>query len=197
MESLATHIYETVVQKLAELPENIAADAYAVGLPIAGIDDPRSSYLALFVNTEEQVARSKDRAASPGEARWNSAHWLQEPMWLILESEEDPVGARLRREWVEQLGLWFTDEEEDEADWEWLDERAGGIDSAFRELVTGVIQRLHADGVLVPIFGRAIPVIMNEHDAGDELAVRNEDANPSDLVREFAAWVRGRGSSAS
>jgi hypothetical protein len=196
MEPFAEHIKSAFEAWLATLTRSDVEDAYVVSVALHNEeDDPRKPYLFLGLNTDQQVARNEDRASDLSEARWNAAYWQDDPFTFLAEAEEDEIGSRLRREWIERLGLGFTDEEEEEADWSFIDDRAGAIDEEFRKLVVAVVQQLHADGTVARTFGRPVPLILHEDEIFDAIATLNEAANPPETVSEFASWVRNRGSS--
>ncbi|MEA2495144.1 MAG: hypothetical protein QOJ29_3055 [Thermoleophilaceae bacterium] len=194
MAAFEGYIYEGIAQSLRDLPRELAADTYVISVFIrTEQDDARRPYLLVGVNTEQQVAASD---VGEADARWNPSYWLQDPQRVLAESARDHDGARLRRPWLERLGLWFGDDEQGGAHPGWFDNRTGQIGSEFRELVIRVIRRLHADGVIAEVFGQPLPVIVREYEQFEGIAVQSERANPAGVVDEFAAWVRERASSA-
>jgi hypothetical protein len=149
VEPLEQHLYDGIAGWLGQLTRDVVLETYVVSLSLNNEeDDPRKPYLYVRLNTEQQVARTVDRAGDLAEAKWNAAYWQDEPFVFLLINGEDPNGGLLRREWIEQLGLGYTDEQEEEAELAWLDQRAGALDEKFEELMVGVVRRLHADGVV-------------------------------------------------
>jgi hypothetical protein len=115
---------------------------------------------------------------------------LQNDLGVLASTERDPDGARLLEEWIRDLGLWYSDEEED-ADFDAAMEQGHQITSRFVELLVELTQQLHEDGTIARVFGRAIPVLIHETEYYDQIAEQNLRANPDGLADEFARWIQG------
>jgi hypothetical protein len=155
--------------------------------PLPDVDDP--------VWRDPHDPRWSDPAFLPGgtatdadEARWSYTFWLGNDLGVLADTERDPAGAWLREEWIRELGLWYTDEEED-ADFDAAMERGQQITPPFVELVVVLTQQLHAEGAIARIFGRPIPVLIHQTEYDDEIAQQNLRANPAGLADDFARWI--------
>jgi hypothetical protein len=178
-----------LVEALGRTDPLIASDVYVVSLFVYDEeDDPRLPTVTVGFNTEARVAETAEKAFDEEEARWNYAFWLQNELGVLGDRNGDPDGARLRDEWVVEAGLWFTDEDAD-ADIDAAEEKIEQITSRFVERIVTVTQRIHAEGTITRIFGRAIPVLIHELEYYDEIAQQNLRANPNGLADDFARWI--------
>lgn len=191
----ADHINAQIDDALARIDTTAAPDIYVVSLHVHDeVDDPRMPTVTVGYNTERQVARYR---RDTREARWNYECWLQNELAVIADRYADYVGAALRESWVRELGVWYTDEEEesaweagsDSAAWDALIEKISAIAPAFFELLIASVQRLHASGVITQTFGKPIPVLIHELVYDDETARRNQRANPNGLADGLAQWI--------
>jgi hypothetical protein len=143
--------------------------------------DPRLPAVRVGHNTETAAQAAVDSASSELEARWNFAFYLQDELAFISDDETDPVGARLRREWIEQkLGAGRQEAEVFTAE--------DDILNSFIHLLVRVVQRVHADGVVTETFGRPIPVLIHELEYYDAILEQNLRANPPETMAGFGAW---------
>jgi len=199
VDAFERHVFDEICRAVEQVTPDAAADVYVVSLLVYDEeDDPRLPTVTVGYNTEARAREcTPSRGEAPkwpvasdaGEARWNFAFWLQNELAVVADSEQDPDGAQLRRTWIEGLGLWYSDEEE-EADFEGVGERAGRITEEFVALAVRVVERLHATGVVERAFGRPIPVLIHELEYYEEIAEQNGRANPPALVADFTRWVR-------
>lgn len=184
------HIEQVAVRALAEFPAESVPEIYAVTFRIDSVDqDPRFPYLAIGYNTETEVARL---LAAPGppeawEARWNYAYFPPSGLEGVRiaghDPEHDPVGAELHQREAVAEGLWYEDADglaEQEQD-----ERGERLDGQFRVLCVDVARRLHADGQILKVLGRPLPVILYDMFEPDEMFALTKAANPAELVAEF------------
>jgi hypothetical protein len=184
------YVYQHAARALESVPADAAADVYVVSLLVYDEDDdPRRPTITVGYNTRTRVGETAGDAEDLDEARWNFAFWLQNELAVVAESDQDPEGARLRRDWIDSIGAWYSDEEEDE-DFDATEERAVRITEEFVELAVRVVQRLHDEGVVERTFGRPLPTLIHELEYYDEIAEQNERANPDGLAADFARWVR-------
>ncbi|TGB10321.1 hypothetical protein E2651_14870 [Streptomyces sp. MZ04] len=183
---------------MAEIPEEVAPDIYAVTFRIDSVDqDPRFPYLAIGYNTETEVARqlSEPRPPEAWDARWNYAYFPPSGLEGVRitghDPQHDPVGAELHRHEAVTQGLWYEDddaeedgprEQEREHEREERDER---LAEEFHQLCVDVARELHAEGHLVRALGRPLPVILYDMFDPEEMFALTRAANPPELVAEF------------
>ncbi len=196
-EVFADFLYQRAREGIRSIPAGIASDIYALSLyHWEDEDDPRRSILTVGYNT---TARWRECTPAPGqesgwpiasdsdEAKWNFAFWLQDEgtACVIGDSTEDEAA---RREWIASMGLWYSDEDEEE-DWERVSDRAEQVQAGFVLLCVGVGKRLHDEGVIIEKFGRAIPVLVHELEYYDMISEATRRANPPELTIEFEQWI--------
>jgi hypothetical protein len=161
------HANHSVAAALEAIPLSIADDTYVVSLLVYDDeDDPRRPTLTVGTNSEAQVDATTPRASSPDEARWNFAYWLQDDLFSV-GGWGDQDGVRLRRSWIEELGLWYSDEDE-KRDFDAAMDVGTRITDQFVELAVRLAQRLHG-----------------------QIAEQSERANPPGLTADFSRWVIG------
>lgn len=107
---------------------------------------------------------------------------------MVGDSERDPDGAGLRREWIQQTGLWFSDDDQD-GDFDAAMERGEEIKGRFVTLCVRLVRRLHDGGVIERSFGRPVPAVIHELEYYDEIADQNHATNPPELIAQFTRWV--------
>ena len=188
-------------------------DVYALGFLISLEDqDLRLPTVGLVYNTSRQWEESTAGVLSKftdgtsaerlegirEETKWHFDYWLQHGLWIRDEltvvaksrygTRLDPVGASLRRTWIDGLNLWYTDEEED-ADLDRTIQMGGQITAIFDTHCVRVAQRLHTEGTIEARFGRAIPIVFHGPEREYHEAWCARDANPSGLAREFEQYV--------
>jgi hypothetical protein len=162
-------------------------------------DDPRKPLLTVGYNTvaqwhssfsqaEDKQSVSYPLSSDAAEAKWNFAFWLQNE--LLSSGGEDGEFTQ----WATTLPGYYTDEqyadvEEDEAALDHLLARAESIQEAFMAVVLDLARRLHADGTIQTVFGRAIPIIVHELEYSTQNVQWTTQANPPGLLAEFIAWV--------
>jgi hypothetical protein len=196
MASFESYAKRFIVAALDRTPREVAPDVYVVSLYVEEGDDSRTPTVWIGFNTQARVADTAPAAAGPGggvasdadEARWNYAFWLQNALGVLGDPDKDPEGAALSERWLRDLGLWYSDEDED-ADFEAAMEQAERIDERFVDLLISITTQLHDDGTVTRIFGRPIPVLIHELEYYDAIAERNRRANPNGLAEDFARWI--------
>jgi hypothetical protein len=199
MSGFEEYAFGAMADALAAVPAGQARDVYVVSLLVYDEeDDPRRPTITVGFNTEARVAETTPRdgeearwprASDAEEARWNYAFWLQNELLVLGDSERDPRGAALRREWIDEAGLWYSDDDE-ERDFDAAMERGGEITARFVALAVRLVRRLHETGVIERSFGRPIPALIHELEYYDDIAEQNRVANPPELVAEFDRWVK-------
>ncbi|HTE61009.1 MAG TPA: hypothetical protein VK631_11705 [Solirubrobacteraceae bacterium] len=197
MPSFESYAKRFIVCALDLTPSDIASDVYVVSFYVDQGNDPRSLTVEVGFNTEARVAQTTPSlgrgpgspvASDADEARWNFAFWLQNELGVLGDPEKDPEGAAHAETWLRDLGLWYSDEEEDE-DFEAAMEKVEQISVRFTDVLVTTARQLHHDGTIARIFGRQIPVLIHELEYYDEIAEQNRRANPDDLAEDFARWI--------
>jgi hypothetical protein len=185
------YLYARVAEGVEGFAELDVDDIYTVSLYCwCNDDDLRQPALIVGHNSETQVAAVLSTAGyrpEADEARWNYAYWLQD-MPVVVGDPDDPTGVRLAREWIEQAGLWYSDEQE-EADFDTTLELGGVIVQRFWDECLRVARRLHDDGVIRKAFGRSVPVIVHDLEYEEYHADAALAGNPPELVADYIAWV--------
>jgi hypothetical protein len=192
--------YKHLKTALAALPPTEASAVYALSFWKDNLDDdPRKPMLTVGYNTAAQWHSSFSRAeaeqtvsyplsSDAAEAKWNFAFWLQNE--LLGSGGEDGEFTQ----WATTLPGYYTDDqyedaEEDDAAIDHLLEQAESIQEAFMAVVLDLARRLHADGTIQTVFGRAIPIIVHELEYSDQTVQWTTQANPPGLTAEFIEWV--------
>ncbi|TGG95481.1 hypothetical protein E4656_03395 [Natronospirillum operosum] len=190
---IVTEMYRAVADTLSTLPESEIADIYALSFFIYDeCDDPRHPTLTLGYNTQNQwrseLSEDSDPEASDSqEAKWNYAFWIQNTL-LVFGEEGQPSADTVTR-WVSELGLLYTDADE-EADFERCLEIGRDITEHFVQVVCEVASALHEQGVVRKVFGRNVPIIIHELEYDEQIAAQTERSNPPGVAAEFVNWVR-------
>ncbi|MFI1368185.1 hypothetical protein [Streptomyces griseochromogenes] len=186
-ESFPAHLLEAATGVLGRFPEEVRSEIYALSFRIWRVDDDdRRPYVAIGYNTETQYEREK-RHGDPGEARWNYACWLLDGFEMLGNAPKDPVGARLYVAEVQDLGLWFEEDEPGGDDQDILREL---LREHFADACVELARRLHADGRIEKLFGRPLPVVVFDMYCPGWEVEATEAANPPKLVEEFLRWQR-------
>lgn len=197
MSTFEEHVYERARQGILSIDDKTATDIYALSFYFwADEDDPRRAMLTVGYNTN---ARWKRCTPAPGqearwpiastseEAKWNFAFWLQEEGEAVVIGEQE-ADATAREAWMKSLGLWYTQEEEDE-DFDRTVELGQQFMSEFVNLCMRVAANLHNEGVIEKKFGRPIPIIVHELEYNEQIAFATENSNPPGLAQEFVDWI--------
>src|SRR4051794_5573769 len=166
MSAFAAYVTRFIVSALERIPAASAPDVYVVSLYVEdrANRDPRSPQVEIGFNTQARAAETTPApgqapgwpiASDAAEARWNFAFWLQNDLGHLGDPDRDPEGFALAQEWVRDLGLWYSDEDEELA---YADEpspeanvvvdKMEAIDTRWIDLLVDVVQGLHQDGVI-------------------------------------------------
>jgi len=185
---LENHLHARVRGAIEGLPDKGAADVYALSFCIYAVeDDPRRQVLDFSYNNLARVRASLKNTASPAEAKWNFAFWLQNQI-EVVGGDDDPAAVELRDEWLDSAGLNYTDED---VDFDF--DRTLVLDTKFEDefwrMFARVSRRLHDDGTIASKFGRPIPIIIHNLEYYQKVLEITQLANPKGLTDEFAAWV--------
>jgi len=183
--SFEKHFYDKLKNAIVAWPDNLARDIYAISFFVCDEDDdPRKPTLILGYNTNEHWRASIPQASSEGEAKWNYAFWPHTDEAVVGDASD----ADLREGWIKSLGLWYSDQEEED-DFDRAMALGERITREFVELAVTVARRLHADGIVENKFGKDLPVLVHELEYYDEIATQNERANPNGSAAEFCKWI--------
>ncbi|WMX47331.1 hypothetical protein RGF97_24345 [Streptomyces roseicoloratus] len=185
------HLRALATQAIASISATEAEDIYVVSFFIDNErDDPRQPTLTIGYNTEAQFRRSIANASDEAEARWNYAFWLQNELTVIGDLTRDPDGTAARRQWINELGLWY-DEPTKPEDWvTTVGSTAALIEANFNHACIQLARGLHDDGVIAATIGKPVPVVLHELEYYEAIARRTEAANPPGLADDFTTWVR-------
>ncbi|MGW7608173.1 hypothetical protein ACWGKW_13025 [Streptomyces sp. NPDC054766] len=191
------HLRTSAEAVIRRFPDSLRSEIYVLSFRIWRIDgDERHPYVAIGYNTETQY-RQETCPKDPGEARWNYALWLLDGFEMLGNIPEDPAGSPLYVDEVRELGIWFDgdydfltmdlpEEKEDE-----LNAKSDLLRLHFHDAAIGLARRLHADGLLTEIFGRALPIVVFDMDSPGWEIEATEAANPPGPIADFTAWQRG------
>lgn len=192
MTTFRQHMAEMAVRTLAEFPEELTAEIYAVTFRIDSVDqDPRFPYLAIGYNTETEVTRVRAElsASEAWEARWSYACFppsgLEGVRVIGHDRAHDTAGADLHRREALAEGFWYEDEDDESLSEQEEDERGEALAEQFHELCVDIARQLHRDGHLVSVLGRPLPVILYDMFDPDEMFALTRAANPPELITEF------------
>ena len=197
MSKFEDYTYNKARDGILAIDDKTAADIYALSFYYWFVeDDLRKPILSVGYNT---YTRWRAYTPAPGqqtqwpiasdsdEAGWNYAFWLQH------EGEACTIGearteASARKEWIQSLGCWYTDEEQEE-DFDRTIELGGKIQEQFVGLCIAVARHLHDEGIILKKFGRPIPILVHELEYYDGIAEATRRANPRGLAKEFENWI--------
>ena len=183
--SLAEELASRAAKALGQIPEQDRRDVYVISFYVYDEeDDPRRPTLTVGFNTNDQWRSSTPEASSELEAKWNFAFWIQNAV-VTCGGGEDSLVDR----WVESTGHWFSDEDED-ADFEGCLAMGEEITKLWIKECCRAVQILHSTGVVIDLFGKAVPVLVHELEYYEEIAAQNEAINPEGVCDEFAKWIR-------
>lgn len=145
-------------------------------------DDPRCPTIQFGYNTEEQYNDQIKRASSKEEARWNYAFWKQNFILTIGEHTDTPENKRLISNWIYDLGLYYTDEEEDE-DFDLCLDKGCEITAHFIDLLMEIVHDIQAELNLKQ------PILIHELEYYSAIAEQNIEANGKERVQGLCDWI--------
>ena len=201
MSKFEDYAYKKAREGILAIKDKTAAEIYALSFYYsADDDDPRKAILSVGYNTN---ARWRACTPAPGqppkwpiasssdEAKWNYAFWLQHKGEACNIGGSRPDAAA-RKEWIQSLGCWWTDEQQEE-DFDSTIELGDKVMDQFVELCIAVAKRLHDEGVIAKKFGRPVPILVHELEYHDGIAEATRRANPTGLAAEFEKWIAEMG----
>ena len=201
MSGFEDNLFNMAKKAVLEIPKSVLQDIYALSFYYwANSDDPRKPMLTISYNTNarwefcipEPGQKPKWPVASDSdEAKWNYAFWLQNEgkIGVFGESDSDFNEAV---EWIQSLGLWYSDQEESE-DFDKTLELGSKAFTLFREMCSRTALRLHNEGVIIGKFKRQIPVFVHELEYYQVPCNAIKNANPPGLADEFLSWIDALG----
>jgi len=179
------HAYKKIRDAILRCNAAMVDDVYAISFFIEDLgDDARKPTLILGYNTNTFWHKSIAHASNANEAKWNFAYWPQ-TCEAFLGNNED---AALRQEWINALGLWYSDQDELD-NFERTLECGDNITRRFFALASEIAKRLHDDGIIQQKFNHAVPILIHELEYYLEIAQITERANPAGLTTEFSNWI--------
>lgn len=197
MSAFEEYSYRKTKDGIRAIADEATADIYAISFYHWNWDDdPRKPVLLVSYNTTTQwnactpapgQLPGRGIASSADEAKWNFAFWLQHEaeVCTIGETAEDEIA---RQQWIESLGYWYTDEQ-DEEDSDNTFMLGRKINEQFVEACVTLARRLHDEGVISSKFGKPVPILVHELEYYDKVAEATRRANPPGLAEEFEKWI--------
>jgi hypothetical protein len=179
------YIYTKIKDAILRCAPEVAADVYAISFFIEDLeDDPRRPTLILSYNTNTYWHKSIAHASNADEAKWNFAFWPQTCEAFVGNMED----STSREEWIKSLGLWYSDQDEQD-DFERTLDLGDEITRKFLALAGCIAKRLHDEGIILQKFIGAIPILIHELEYYLEIAQQTERANPTGYAKEFSNWI--------
>ena len=179
MNELEKFIREAITKAIDHVDNN---DIYAFSFFVYNDeDDPRRPTLIVGFNTSSNYQKETENASSLEEAKWNYAFWLQNEI-AIIGTEEDEAGRAIIQDWITEVELNYTDEEE-ENDFEKCLEQGEKITSAFVDILIKVVQHIHSSNVT------KLPIIIHELEYYYAILEQNIKANGAERVKGFVEWI--------
>src|SRR5271165_7328225 len=188
MHSFEAYIFDRIAAEIATWPQPQSgidvADAYVLTMCIdSSLETLCFEHACLYFsyNTESYWRAAKDRASSPGEARWTRPFWPDDDRVVIPgvgysgEFPLNPDAVALRDAWLSELGLEVTET----SDEEW---------HAFAALCARAGRRLHDEGIIMAVFGRPIVIRITDLEGSGAIDQLTFLANPPGVADEYAAW---------
>src|SRR5262245_54225072 len=158
--SIFAEVPRALAATLARIPTTEISQIYALSFYVCDEDDdPRRPTLTIGYNTTAQWHRSRPRASSADEAKWNFAFWLHNE--LLVFGRSNSSSAAIITDWIAKQGLSYTDAQED-ADFDRCLELGSKITTRFVEAACDLALAMHDQGLITQVFGRAVPIIVHE-----------------------------------
>ncbi|RZJ86320.1 MAG: hypothetical protein EOO20_18520 [Chryseobacterium sp.] len=178
--------YDKLVKAISDIPEEVAADIYALSFSYyAEDDDTRFPCIKVSYNTHTQYRQQTANAAHETEAKWNYAFWLQEAIETIGGKADE-----LLHNWFKASPFYYSAadneaaEENDELFNRFM-ELGENFETEFIEHIITLTRKLFKERVIEKKFGKDIPVIIHEPEYYDQAISWTQKANKSGLIEEF------------
>jgi hypothetical protein len=192
-------IYDRFSQSIASWDTNTFPDIYAIYFELATVWCPEriiQGQVRLGYNTLANFEEGRKNAISEEdiqEAKWSLTFWLAELRVSVPREVEDFTDLpkdelALQDAWCTSVGI-FPDEIDDSG-YPLYDEVR--LYDALREVCRKTGQALHANGVIVAKFGKAIPIIMQDLETYEVHAEVTRAMNPPGLSHEAEKWFLGK-----
>jgi len=196
-QALLDFIVRKIGQSVQDMSKDESNEIYVYTFFVYDFDDdPRFPTVTFGYNTVENYKDEAANASSEAEAKWNYAFWLQNSICEI-GTEADEEGRSLVKTWIQSLGLYYEDYDEDECfeDDEDFDEEAfdklleendkkgNEITCQFIQLLIEAVQILHQSNAVDCL------VLIHELEYYREIAEQNIAANGAERVQEFVDWI--------
>jgi len=179
--------YDNLCETIFNIDTQLITDIYALSFwKYNNDDDPRQPVISVSYNTISNFENNISRASGIEEAKWNFAFWLQKEETCI---EGNNFGLR---EWILQLPYYYSDEQEN-LDFDKALELGDKIEEIFMDVIVGLSQKLHSEGILKTKFKKDIPIIIHELEYYDLPLSWTMRGNPKGFASEFENWVNNLG----
>jgi hypothetical protein len=175
-------------------------DIYVISFLISH-DDYELPTLTVDYNTlRNWKEKKKDYSGSEMEVKWNYSFWLQEYN-LILFDEDDFEGVKLRDKFLKfcffrdnkntkiKTNTSFNKLVEKREVQNWLSKEYDRFRDYFIDVCISVSNKIHQDEILTKIFGRNLPIILNELSDYEKFLEWNKRANLNGEASELiSTW---------
>lgn len=182
MKNIKEHIIKSWDSSFDSIDSITLDDIYAFSFYVYNDeDDPRSPTLTIGFNTYSNLKSEIDNASHENEAKWNYAFWLQNET-AVIGTDEDWEGKSLIDQWILDLGLDYTDEEEDQ-NFDSCFEKGQRITENFKKILIEVVREIHNQKSILK------PIIIHELEYYDQIRDQNIEANGAERVKDFSSWI--------
>ena len=182
MKNIKEHIIKGWNASVDSIDANTLDDIYSFSFYVCNDeDDPRSPTLTIGFNTNSHLKSEINNASNENEAKWNYAFWLQNEI-AVIGTDGDSEGKSLINQWILDLGLNYTDEEEDQ-DFDSCLEKGERITENFIRALIEIVREIHDQKSL------SKPIIIHELEYYDQIRDQNIEANGAERVKEFSNWI--------
>ena len=182
MEELSKHIEENWSNAIMLIDRKIIDEIYAFSFFVYDDeDDPRRPIVTIGYNTYSNFQKQINHASNEAEAKWNYAFWLQNEI-VVVGNEEDDKGKLLIGNWIAQLGLNYTDQE-DEENYVLCGEKGEQISEQFTKILIETVKNSHISELTNK------PILIHELEYYEKIKNQNIEANGIELVKEFSKWI--------
>ncbi len=182
MKQISEHILKAWIKAIKSIDDKTLEDIYVFSFFVYDDeDDPRYPTLTIGFNTNTSFKNEIGSAWDEAEAKWNYAFWLQNEI-IVVGNEEDKEGRKKIGEWISNIGLNYTDQEEDE-DFDACMEKGAEITENFIKILIETVQKIHKTEITTK------PILIHELEYYDKIRDQNIEANGKERVIEFTNWI--------
>jgi hypothetical protein len=183
------HVCGQIIAALTEVPAGDRGDLYVVGVELATESpDERRVTATVAWNTRRHLEQRQGASSAQTRSRWEWSRFgfVEPEARVIAGSANDPMGAQLRRAWLEELGLWYADEMSDFA----VTDEDPQIWDRFVSLTVDVVRHLHKAGELRSVVGHDVPVLLDAIYVNEDRQIQlNRMANPAVFHERLDRWA--------